>query len=171
MLFDGKKTKSFVLGYDLGDEVSQISYLASDADMPETLSVLAGSELYNIPTTLCRRRDVNQWFFGREAERKIQTEDVIPVLHLVEAARKGDKLEIAGMEYDPVALLTLFVKRSLSLLSMEMSMEHIEAVMFTTARLDSRMVEVLSALTDGLDLKTKQVFYQSHEESMYYYML
>ena len=171
MLFDGKKTKSFVLGYDLGDEVSQISYLASDADMPETLSVLAGSELYNIPTTLCRRRDVNQWFFGREAERKIQTEDVIPVLHLVEAARKGDKLEIAGMEYDPVALLTLFVKRSLSLLSMEMSMEHIEAVMFTTARLDSRMVEVLSALTEGLDLKTEQVFYQSHEESMYYYML
>ena len=171
MLFDGKKTKSFVLGYDLGDEVSQISYLASDADMPETLSVLAGSELYNIPTTLCRRRDVNQWFFGREAERKIQTEDVIPVLHLVEAARKGDKLEIAGMEYDPVALLTLFVKRSLSLLSMEMSMEHIEAVMFTTARLDSRMVEVLSALTERLDLKTEQVFYQSHEESMYYYML
>ena len=171
MLFKGKKPKSFVLGYDLGDEVSQISYLASDADMPETLSVLAGSELYNIPITLCRRRDVNQWFFGREAERKIQTEDVIPVLHLVEAARKGDKLEIAGMEYDPVALLTLFVKRSLSLLSMEMSMEHIEAVMFTTARLDNRMVEVLSALTDGLDLKTEQVFYQSHEESMYYYML
>lgn len=26
------------------------------------------------------------------------------------------------------------------------------------------MVEVLSALTEGLDLKTEQVFYQSHEE-------
>lgn len=171
MLFEGRKTKSFVLGYDLGDEVSQISYLASDADMPETLSVLAGAELYNIPTTLCRRRDVNQWFFGKEAARRIEKEDDIPVLHLVETARKGDPVTIAGAEYDPVALLTLFVKRSLSLLSMEMSLEHIEAVMFTTAQLDQRMVEVLGKVTSGLGLKTDQVFYQSHEESMYNYML
>ncbi|MCH4192274.1 MAG: DUF5716 family protein [Butyrivibrio sp.] len=171
MLFEGRKTKSFVLGYDLGDEVSQISYLASDADMPETLSVLAGAELYNIPTTLCRRRDVNQWFFGKEAARRIENGDDIPVLHLVEDARKGDPVTIAGAEYDPVALLTLFIKRSLSLLSMEMSLEHIEAVMFTTSQLDQRMVEVLGKVTAGLGLKTDQVFYQSHEESMYNYML
>ena len=46
MLFGSSDEKRFVLGYDLGDKVSQISYLASDADMPETLSVLAGAELY-----------------------------------------------------------------------------------------------------------------------------
>ena len=45
MLFGNSNEKRFVLGYDLGDKVSQISYLASDADMPETLSVLAGAEL------------------------------------------------------------------------------------------------------------------------------
>ena len=55
MLFGNSEERRFVLGYDLGEKVSQISFLASDADMPETLSVLAGSELYNIPTCDCFR--------------------------------------------------------------------------------------------------------------------
>ena len=57
MLFGNSEERRFVLGYDLGEKVSQISFLASDADMPETLSVLAGSELYNIPTVLCKKND------------------------------------------------------------------------------------------------------------------
>ena len=75
MLFGNSDSRRFVLGYDLGDKVSQISYLASDADMPETLSVLAGSELYNIPTILCKRKEVNQWFYGKEATRHIEDGD------------------------------------------------------------------------------------------------
>ena len=38
MLFGSADEKRFVLGYDLGEKVSQISYLSSDADMPETWS-------------------------------------------------------------------------------------------------------------------------------------
>ena len=171
MLLGNTKEKRFVLGYDLGDKVSQISFLASDADMPETLSVLAGSELYNIPTVLCKRRDVNQWFYGKEAVRHIEDGDALPVENLLAAAKEGKPVSVGESQYDPIALLTLFIKRSLSLLSMELSMDYVDAIMFTTGDLDHRMVQVLNAVTCNLELKTKHIFYQSHEESFYNYML
>lgn len=171
MLFGNSDEKRFVLGYDLGDKVSQISYLASDADMPETLSVLAGAELYNIPTVLCKRRDVNQWYYGKEAVRHIEEGDVSPVRDIVSAARDGKPVKVGDSEYDPIALLTLFIKRSLSLLSMEFSLDRVEAIMFTTRSLDHRMVQVLNAVTAALELKTSNIYYQSHEESFYNYML
>ncbi|MCR4901500.1 MAG: hypothetical protein K6A23_01460 [Butyrivibrio sp.] len=171
MIFGSKNSKRFVLGYDLGDDVSQISFLASDSDMPETLSILAGAELYNIPTVLCKRYDVNQWFYGKEAKKHIADKDGIEVKNLVSLARKGDMITVDNTEYDPVLLLTLFIKRTLSLLSMEMSMDLVDAIMVTTRCLDNRMVAVLNRVMEGLDLKNIKVFYQSHEESFYYYML
>ncbi len=171
MLFGNSDSKRFVLGYDLGEKVSQISFLASDADMPETLSVLAGSELYNIPTVLCKRKDVNQWFFGKEAVKCVENGGGSRVDNLISAAKKGEPVSVGGSEYDPTALLTLFVKRSLSLLSMELKLEDVEAIMFTTKSLDHRMVEVLNTVTAALEIKNCQVFYQSHEESFYNYML
>ncbi len=171
MLFAGKNSKRFVLGYDLGDEVSQISFLASDSDMPETLSILAGAELYNIPTVLCKRHDVNQWFYGKEAVKHISEDDGVAVTNLVTLAREGQMVDVDGMEYDPIALLTLFVKRTLSLLSMEMSINLVDAIMVTTKNLDNRMVKVLNLVMSGLDLKDVKVYYQSHEESFYYYMM
>ena len=72
---------------------------------------------------------------------------------------------VGESEYDPIALLTLFIKRSLSLLSMELKLDMVEAIMFTTKSLDHRMVQVLNAVTNALELKTSNIFYQSHEES------
>lgn len=167
----GKNSKRFVLGYDLGEEVSQISFLASDSDLPETLSTLAGAELYNIPTVLCRRKEVNQWFYGKEALSRIESGDSIRVDHLIEKARVGERIDVDGSGYDPVSLLSLFVKRTLSLLSMEMSLEMVDAIVFTTGIMDERMIEVLSDVTGALSLPVKNVFYQSYEDSLYYYML
>ncbi len=171
MLFTSGKGRHYVLGYDLGDEVSQISYMAMDADMPETLSILAGAELYNIPTILCKRADANQWFYGKEAIRHIEDEEGIRVDHIVDAARKGNRIKVGDKDYDPATLLTLFVKRTLSLLSMELSLEYVDAIMFTTDALDDRMIQVLKVVSEGLDLKKAKVFYQSHEESFYNYMM
>ena len=51
-----------IVGYDLGNEFSQISYSLSDSGEVETLSQVAGTEHYNIPTVLCKRIGVNHWF-------------------------------------------------------------------------------------------------------------
>lgn len=69
-LWGGEK---LVVGYDLGNEFSQISVAASGSGDVTTLSQTAGEENFNIPTVLCKRIGVNQCFMERKqsaGERK-----------------------------------------------------------------------------------------------------
>ena len=160
-----------IVGYDLGNEFSQISYCLSDSREVETLSQVAGTEHYNIPTVLCKREGVNQWFYGREALRYGAEQQGIQVENLLALALDGEPVLVDGESFDPVALLTLFFKRSLGMLSQVASPDKIEALMITCEALDHRMLEVLSQVVAGLNLKTDKIAFQSHMESYYNYMI
>lgn len=160
-----------IVGYDLGNEFSQISYSLSDSGEVETLSQVAGTENYNIPTVLCKRSGVNQWFYGKEALRYGAEQQGILVDNLLALALDGEPVLIDGESLDPVALLTLFFKRSLGMLSQVASPEKIGALMITCEELDHRMLEVLGRMVAGLHLKTDKIAFQSHIESYYNYML
>ena len=167
----GKRNNAkMVIGYDLGRQFSQVSYYAvGDAD-PCTVSPVAGTEQYNIPTVLCKRVGVSQWYYGKEA-LKNQGEEGILVDHLLEKALQGEEVLVEETTFDPVALLTLFIKRSLATLNMQVSLNRAEVFMFTVEELTPRMVEVLGKVVSGLQLKCPQICFQSHIESFYYYML
>lgn len=160
-----------IVGYDLGNRYSQISYCTYENDEPETLSVIAGGESYNIPTALCKRKGVNQWFYGKDAYKHAEEEEGGLITDLLELARAGEKVQVEEEEFDPVALLTLYMKRSLTLLSMVSGIDRIGAMMITCENLDGRMVEILNAVVAGLSLKTKDVYFQGHVESFYYYTI
>ena len=101
----GKRNNAkMVIGYDLGRQFSQVSYYAvGDAD-PCTVSPVAGTEQYNIPTVLCKRVGVSQWYYGKEA-LKNQGEEGILVDHLLEKALQGEEVLVEETTFDPVALL------------------------------------------------------------------
>lgn len=160
-----------IVGYDLGPASAQISYCTYENQIPETLAVIPGTEKYSIPTMLCKRNNVNQWFYGDDAVRHANQGDGTLVTDIVEKALAGEQIEIDGTEFDAVALLTLFIKRSLSKLSAVFNGERVEGIMFTCKNLDTDMVEVLKGVVSGLGLKTKYVCFQSHAESFYQYML
>ena len=162
--------EKIMVGYDLGNHYSQISYCTYDGKEPETLSVVAGEESYNIPTVLCKRKGVNQWFFGKEAYKHAEEEGSL-VTDLVELARAGEKVVVEGEEFEPAALLTLFIRRSLNRLSLIAETDRIGALMFTCEHMDSRMAELMDGIAAGLSLKTKNICYQSHVESIYYYTI
>jgi len=160
-----------IVGYDLGNQFSQISFALSESGEVETLSMVAGSQNYNIPTVLCKRYGVNQWFFGREALRYAEEEQGVLVENLLELALDGEPVIIEGETFNPVALLALFFKRSLGLLSRIGSPDKITAIMITCPSMDRRLMEVLGEVVDGLNLKADRVYYQSHTESFYDYVI
>ena len=84
---------------------------------------------------------------------------------------QGEEVLVEDATFDPVALLTLFIKRSLATLNMQVSLNRAEVFMFTVEELTPRMVEVLVKVVSGLQLKCSQICFQSHIESFYYYML
>lgn len=165
-------SEKVIVGYDLGNKYAQIScYVTGSEEEIRTLSSVAGSSVYTIPLALSKRQGVNQWFYGSEAIRYAGEEEGILVENLLKLARDGESVQIDGAPIDPVALLTLFLKRSLGLLSQVTNTERIGALMITCEELDHRMLEVLTTATEGLHLKTDQICFQSHVESFYYYNL
>ena len=165
-------SEKVIVGYDLGNKYAQIScYVTGSEEEIRTLSSVAGSSVYTIPLALSKRQGVNQWVYGSEAIRYAGEEEGILVENLLKLARDGEPVQIDGAPIDPVALLTLFLKRSLGLLSQVTNTERIGALMITCEELDHRMLEVLTAATEGLHLKTDQICFQSHVESFYYYNL
>lgn len=168
-----------IVGYDLGNEYSQISFAVSESEEPETLSQVAGGQKYNIPTVLCKRYGVNQWLYGREAVRGADEGEGILVDNLLSLALDGEPVLIDGESFDPVALLALFFKRSLGLFSQAKTStnSHVSLnekrtiLMITCSMINREILEVLGSMIKGLNLKMDRIFFQSHAESFYTYML
>lgn len=167
-LLGGEK---LIVGYDLGNENSQISVAVSGKGEVETLSQVAGAERYNIPTVLCKRNGVNQWFYGREALRYAEEGQGILVEHLLALALDGEPVIIEGESFEPAALLALFFKRSLSALAQAGPSDKLEALMITCEIFDRRLFEVLEDIVARIRLVGVKITFQSYTESYYTYML
>lgn len=159
-----------VVGFDLGHSYSQISYMYLDENEPQTISLVTGMEQYNIPTVLSKRPHVGQWYYGKEALKTLDNGCIL-VDDLFSKAIRGEEVLVEDEFYDPVALLTLFIKRALSLLTMNVATKDIEAFIFTVDELNQRVVEVLGRVSPALGLKCDIITYHSHLESFYHYML
>ncbi len=156
-----------ILGYHLDHKNSQISVVVSDKADPVTLSSSPNAQNYNIPTVLCKRKGTDQWAFGTDAIRMHQDGEGFLVEHLVEKARTGEPVVVEGETYHPVALLALFIKRSLSLLQGYASTEKISAMMITCPVIDKKWKEIIEQIIKGLKWKPEMVYLQSYPESFY----
>lgn len=168
--YAGKKSR-IIVGFDLGEEVSQISYRSLEDGEPVTVSAVTGAEQYDIPTVLCRRWEGNQWAFGREAVRLSEAGEGICVEHLLSRAKEGGEVTVGEETFDAAALLALFIRRSLSLLGLASVPEQIEALMVTAEELDRSTVRALTEAVNAIQLQTEHIYFQNHVESFYYYTL
>lgn len=158
-----------IVGYDLGEHTSQISFWHTKEKEPETASTVAGEEQYNFPTVLCRRTETNQWVYGKEAVKLSEEGGGIAVEGLPRLVREGGEVTVGEDTYDPVALLALFMKKSLSLLGAAFPLSRIDALVITVPRIDRRMIEALTRAVAAMELKAEQIYVRSHVECFYHY--
>lgn len=162
--------QKIIVGYDIGWDYAQISYCDMAGEQVETVSSVAGAESFSIPTVLCKKVGVNQWYYGKEAIQYAKENQGILIENLLQIALEGEPIQIDDTEYDPVALLTLFFKRTLGMLSSVAGTEKMEALMITCDRMDDTVAEMFDKLSANLRLKTERISYQSHQESYYHYL-
>lgn len=91
--------------------------------------------------------------------------------HLISRARRGENVTVEDQTYDPVALLTLFIRRSFGLFFFLAPLQCIRTLTITAMQMDVRMIEVLGRVTKGLSLQTQEIYFQSHAESFYQYLI
>jgi len=161
----------YILGIDLNDNMSQISYFELNSSAPETVVNDADKEKLGIPTVLSKRKGVAQWEIGTAAIDAAASGNATLLNHLMSFAAAGAKLEIEGEAYDATDLLILFVRRSLNLLSMIMNPDQVETMVITVASLDGKLVDVVDRIADAMPIPKEKIIIQTYEESIFYYML
>lgn len=102
-------------GYDLTDAYAQISYCLPGEPCPKTISLQADQEQYLIPALLGRYTDQDLWVYGPKAQAAAAAGEVFLVDGLLTKAAHQEMVEVGGQNYSSVALLSLFLKRTMSL--------------------------------------------------------
>ena len=110
-----QKREPVYLGIDINDRYAMISYYQLNMNEPETVSTIAGSEAFQIPTLLAKRKGLGQWYYGDDAKKMAKTSEVICIDSLLQRAVNGDTVNIEEESYEAWELLTLFLKKVMDL--------------------------------------------------------
>ena len=105
------------IGMDIGKNHVLVSCFTEGNGEPETLSTIAGSEQYQIPMALYKKRGIGQWYFGREAFER-QNADAgggTLIQDLWEQAKAGSVIRIEDVDYRAMDLLAVFFRKVLKL--------------------------------------------------------
>lgn len=160
-----------IIGYDLSYRYAQISYCRVSTDAPQTYAPADKAKQFNIPLCLFKRNGLNQWFLGREALAAKEQEEGQFIDNLFTQALQQEETVIGEETFEAVALLALFIKRSLYLPGKECRLEKVAGIMFTIPVLTEKTVELMQQLIVLLNLPECKIAFQSREESIYQYMI
>ena len=173
MLFTRTSNKKYVVGFDLGETGSQVSWSESGAE-PVTFAQKekggSGENLY-IPTVLSKKFGANIWFCGQEAETRASHGDGTIVRHILSSALQGRAILIEGQEYDPCSLLALYVRRVLALMADTVPTSEISVLLFTMEAIDQNAVEMLGRMKGFLNLSLDGLYWEDHQSSFYSFLL
>ncbi len=160
-----------IIGYDLSYQYAQISYSRFGTDVPLTYAPEDKARQFNIPLCLFKRDKVNQWFLGREAVAADEQEEGCFLDNLFMLALEQDEITVREEVFETVALLALFIKRSLYLPGKECRPERVEGIMFTLPVLSEKVVALMQQLIVLLNMPDCRICFQSREESIYHYIV
>lgn len=163
--------KNLYIGVDLNDKYALLSYFTETMTEPETVSTIAGSEIYQIPLSLYKKKGIGQWYFGQDAKNMAKAEGGACIDDLYRRAYETEKIEIEEKFYDTKDLLAVFFRKILMLprrLSGEMK---IASLGITVSDLNAKTTEMLREVMKKIGIEKEQFFMIDYKESFYYYAL
>ncbi|MEZ3447193.1 MAG: hypothetical protein K1W30_19050 [Lachnospiraceae bacterium] len=174
------KKNRVVVGFDLENDFSQISYCRQNQSIPDTVSLVMGEEQYNIPTLLCRRNDVEgeaAWLIGNEALKAakegqgVLVEDLLLLAKNNVSVRVGGTDSLAEEEVSAEYLLEIFVKKAIAILSAYIVSDDIAAVAFTMKDINTDVMKMLRNIAKQIGKRKTEVYFLSHEDCFFQYII
>ena len=132
-----KEFSGAYFGLDITDKYALLSYYKSNMEEPETLSTVAGSEVFQIPMYLAKRRGVGQYYIGDDAKRQVLLNEAIGVEKLYSKALSRSMVMLETQEYPAFDLFIIFLRKLLTMPGM----------MFGAAALEKLVITVPVSLT------------------------
>ena len=158
-------------GLDIGTRYAMISYYMLGMSEPETVSRIAGGEVYQIPQLLYKREGIGQWFYGEEAAKTAKKYSDVPLDKLYLRARDQESVVLDGQSYTYVELFALFIRKMLMLAAKLNPNVQIEQLVLTTDSLNRENMKLFAAVMEKLDIAPGHFTVIDYPESFYYYAL
>ncbi|MDF2539420.1 MAG: hypothetical protein K0S76_2441 [Herbinix sp.] len=163
--------RKLIVGYDLGEDVSQISCFSQKTSEPITIGPKEGDEHYLIPTVICVRKDTRLWLCGNEAEACARKGDGEAVDHLLEKVRRGEEIEVLGQNFTAISLLEKFLRKSLMLIKNYFPTEPITKLVITLRETEPVIVDGIYHALDMIGIGKDRAMVISHTGAYLYYVL
>lgn len=163
--------RNILIGFELGERESQICYYDRKTGEPESIPLQVGTAQYTFPTILSKKPGKDEWHFGPEAEYFTSQHNDLYVGNIYELCQSREKVLLEGEEWEPGALLGIFLRQALRLLGVPDPARSVSSFMVTVPRITGILVEHLRRAFQELGCARDRMFLQSYEESFYYHTL
>ncbi len=162
--------KEWYIGIEAGRQWTQISCYHAGTPEPETKSTLAGTELYQIPTAICKRKQSGQWCFGEEGRRLAEAGEGYYAADLLKRAFQKETVTL-DREYAAEELLGVFFRKLLRLALPAGGTEAVTKCVFSLEEVSQEAVAFFRQFAEKLGFTEEQVQIQDHRESFYAYVV
>ena len=158
-------------GLDINDKFAMLSFYQLNMEQPATISTVAGSEVFLIPTYIAKRRGMAQWFFGDEARRQVGLGLAVGVDHLYERALSREKIMLETEEYPAIDLFVIYLRKLLSMPVPLMRGSFLQKLTITVDDLSMDAKELFALVCQKLGIASGKMSLFDYRESFYYYVL
>jgi hypothetical protein len=166
-----EKRIPYYLGIDLDDRYAVLSFYQLNSKEPETVSTVAGSEIYQIPLVLAKRKGLGQWYYGEDARKMAKNSEMICIDALLRRAMDGETLRIEDETFSAEELLALFLKKLVQIPQKLGNPIYFDRLVVTVERLSRDNMELFWRLAPKMGLSRDQFMVIDHRESFYYFAL
>lgn len=165
------EVRNIIVGFDLGERVSQLCYYDRREGEPVSLPMKVGTGQYTFPNCLSKKPGEEEWHFGLEVEYFVGQQDEIYLDNLYELGSNGRTVTVDGKERSVGELLGIFIGNALRILGVPDPVKSISGLMITTPKLTKAMVENIREACQYMGFARNRCFLQDYEESFYYHTL
>ncbi len=163
--------RGFYIGIDIDDTYAVTSFFTTGMREPATVSMIAGSEVFQIPVQITKKKGIGQWFIGEEAERIAKEQQVTVVDSLFSRALRQEELSIEGEHYPAEELLVLFLRKLIAYASGLQGMREPEGLAISVETLNGEISKLLIRIGDKLGLAKEQLIIMDRKAAFYYFVL
>lgn len=160
--------EEWYIGIEAGRQWTQISCYHGGQSEPETKSTIAGAELYQIPTAICKRKQTGQWCFGEEGRKLAEAGEGYYAADLLKRAMSAETVSL-DRDYSAEELLMVFFRKVLRLALPPQGIGAVTACVFSVEKVTEEAADFFRSLAQKLGFQEEQIQIQDHRESFYAY--
>ena len=169
---NSEKNGNFIIaGVDIGKDSTFLSFVTSGMEEPVTISTVMGSESYQIPTKLSKKKGIGQWFIGNDALSQERLSMAIGCDNFYEKALDDEKVYVEGEEFLARDLLSVYFRKLLSMPLPGIAKGRLSLLVICVSELNMKVFSTMNAVAQRLGLSRDRLYLIDKSESFYYYTL